>query len=113
MTPIQSTINKSLEAYQNTKFAKGGGACFECCDYEGMDIELRDFLQSSQIELLKAVLEELEPQFIELMVRLDKAENPEDLTGQIERRSRLHWDQYKNRLLLETKQSLIQEAIDL
>ena len=27
-----------------TKFAKGGGSCFECCDYESMYSELESFL---------------------------------------------------------------------
>ena len=45
------------ERYKKTKFAKGGGSCFECCDYEEMDIELREFVQE---EINKARQQERE-----------------------------------------------------
>jgi hypothetical protein len=32
--------------FAETKFAKGGGSCFECCDYEGMYNELKSFISS-------------------------------------------------------------------
>ena len=45
------------ERYKKTKFAKGGGSCFECCDYEEMDTELREFIQR---EVEKAIQQERE-----------------------------------------------------
>ena len=36
-----------LKDYCKTNFAKGGGSCFECCDYEGMDMELQDFIKQA------------------------------------------------------------------
>ncbi len=32
--------------FENTTFAKGGGSCFECCDYEGMYTDLKDFIRT-------------------------------------------------------------------
>lgn len=33
--------------FENTKFAKGGGLAFECSDYEGMYVELKDFIKKT------------------------------------------------------------------
>jgi len=33
------------KGFEKTKFAKGGGCCFECCDYEGMYNDLKDFIR--------------------------------------------------------------------
>ena len=38
------TISTILEEFENTQFAKEGGSCFECCDYEGMYKGLEDFI---------------------------------------------------------------------
>lgn len=38
--PVSEAIEKE---FANTKFARGGGACFECCDYEGMYTDLLSF----------------------------------------------------------------------
>ena len=50
---------KIIEEFKGTKFAKEGGSCFECCDYEGMYVELKSFILhfASQIatEAIEAV----------------------------------------------------------
>lgn len=38
--PVSEAIEKE---FANTKFARGGGACFECCDYEGIYTDLLSF----------------------------------------------------------------------
>ena len=39
------TITKKIIGeFKGTKFAKEGGSCFECCDYEGMYVELKSFI---------------------------------------------------------------------
>ena len=52
------------ERYNKTKFAKSGGACFECCEYEKMDTELRGFIQWEIEQALQQererIIEELE-----------------------------------------------------
>lgn len=40
LDPVSEAIEKE---FANTKFARGGGACFECCDYEGMYTDLLSF----------------------------------------------------------------------
>jgi len=37
-------MKKIIEDFNKTKFAREGGSCFECCDYEAMDKELRDLI---------------------------------------------------------------------
>ena len=58
-------MNKEIkERYKKTKFAKGGGSCFECCDYEEMDTEIREFVQKEIEEAIKQererIIEEIE-----------------------------------------------------
>ena len=48
---IQDIINK----FDETKFAKEGGSCFECCDYEGMYLDLKSFLHSEIEKLLEEI----------------------------------------------------------
>ena len=56
MNPITKIYKERREEFEKTKFAKGGGSCFECCDYEGM----RGQLLSSQKSDILAVLEAVE-----------------------------------------------------
>ena len=45
-----------LEKFKSSKFAKEGGSCFECCDYEEMYADLKQFISAalnSQIEVIK------------------------------------------------------------
>jgi hypothetical protein len=42
----EATASDWREKFRNTKFAKGGGACFECCDYEAMYSELEALFAS-------------------------------------------------------------------
>jgi len=44
-----------IKEFKNTKFAKEGGSCWECCDYESMYSELKILLLKvlSQRELKK------------------------------------------------------------
>lgn len=39
------TIDTIEKEFKKTKFAKGGGVCFECCDYEGMYDDLLSFIR--------------------------------------------------------------------
>ena len=56
---LQSYINKEAERLKETKFAKEGGSCFECCDYDGMYADLEVFLTHSLLNLIKEVREEI------------------------------------------------------
>lgn len=46
--------------FENTKFSKGGGSCFECCDYENMYIELKSHNTKREIALLEGVIKKCE-----------------------------------------------------
>jgi len=59
--------------FRNTKFAKGGGLCFECCDYEGMWDDLEDFIRSYTRTLLESFGEEL----LDVDIKKDKEGNVE------------------------------------
>jgi len=41
--------------FSKTKFAKNGGSCFECCDYEEMYDELKQFFHSKLEKILEEV----------------------------------------------------------
>jgi hypothetical protein len=43
-----------------TKFAKSGGSCFECCDYESMYSELKSFLHQELDRARKEIRKEIE-----------------------------------------------------
>ena len=45
--------------FDETKFAKGGGCCFECCDYEGMYLDLKSFIASQRQQAVIEVLEKI------------------------------------------------------
>ena len=75
-------MNKEIkERYKKTKFAKGGGSCFECCDYEEMDTEIREFVQKEIEEAIKQererIIEEIEKQG----VIISKGELPKAIHG--------------------------------
>ena len=42
--------------FSKTKFAKNGGSCFECCDYEEMYDELKSFFHSQLEKILEDVM---------------------------------------------------------
>lgn len=49
--------NKTFdERFAETKFAKEGGSCFECCDYEGMYVDLKSFLKQEIADALDRVV---------------------------------------------------------
>lgn len=50
---IQKIIQERERAFDETKFAKGGGSSFECSDYEDMYTELKSF----SIETIRLVVE--------------------------------------------------------
>lgn len=54
---LPNYIKEREEAFKQTKFAKGGGACFECCDYEGMYTDLLTFHQESLSGLIQLIRE--------------------------------------------------------
>ena len=43
------------EEFKKTKFAKEGGSCFECCDYEEMYNGLKAFFRQKFIEAFEEV----------------------------------------------------------
>jgi len=47
------------ESFEKTKFAKGGGTCFECCDYEGMYTELKELYKTFATRIVEEVGKEL------------------------------------------------------
>lgn len=58
MLNILDQHNKDMEReFEETLFAKGGGSCFECCDYEGMYNDLKSFLLSQNTALYKKFIE--------------------------------------------------------
>ena len=59
MKPTKQIIEEMEKKFRGTKFAKGGGLCFECCDYEGMWDDLEDFINSYTRTLLTAFAEEV------------------------------------------------------
>lgn len=56
-----STIDSEWEEkFKFTKFAKGGGSCFECCDYEGMYADLLIFIRGLLHKERTAIRKEME-----------------------------------------------------
>jgi len=49
------TISTILDEFENTQFAKEGGSCFECCDYERMYKGLEDFITHALKQYSEAV----------------------------------------------------------
>ena len=49
---------KILEEFKKTIFAKSGGTCFECCDYEAMYSDLEKFISDSLDSYLESVIPE-------------------------------------------------------
>jgi hypothetical protein len=43
---LEQILDELMEEFDKTKFATGGGSSFECSDYEGKYIELKDFIKS-------------------------------------------------------------------
>lgn len=48
--PAPHTENDWEEEFKNTKFGKGGGLAFECSDFEGMYVELKDFIRQQRLK---------------------------------------------------------------
>jgi hypothetical protein len=55
------------ERFGYTKFAKGGGACFECLDYEGMYGDLETFLDSEIRIAVESVVEEIDSKLYDMV----------------------------------------------
>lgn len=52
---MKEEVKEKIEKeFEKTKFAKGGGSCFECCDYE----EMYDDLLESLFKALKTERDE-------------------------------------------------------
>ncbi len=66
-------INSILEKFNKTSFAQKGGQFIECCDYEGMDNELRDFIRQSITEAPEAVKPEKATYFPPVYNSIDEA----------------------------------------
>ena len=56
---INQILDEQMKEFDETKFSKGGGACFECCDYEGMYMELKSFIHSYTRMIIRSVAKEL------------------------------------------------------
>lgn len=50
------SLQDTMKKFDETKFAKGGGSCFECCDYEDMYLDVKDFISQSIKTALKNVV---------------------------------------------------------
>lgn len=57
MTEIPESVRKAFEA---TIFAKGGGACFECCDYESMYEDLLQFIAAQRESAVRENIEQMQ-----------------------------------------------------
>ena len=55
MTTLK-TMKDFDKEFSKTKFAKNGGSCFECCDYEEMYDELKQFFNSKLEKILEDVM---------------------------------------------------------
>ncbi len=60
MNPLQTFEEETKAEFAKTLFAKGGGSCFECCDYEGMYSDLQFFIAASHTRLIEKVIEMVE-----------------------------------------------------
>ena len=49
------TIRNYIKEFEETRFVKEGGSCFECCDYEEMRSELWQFIEQMAREMLQEV----------------------------------------------------------
>ena len=56
---MKNLKSEILKSFEETKFAKGGGSCFECSDYEGMYVDLKSFLSESMDEIKQGERERL------------------------------------------------------
>ena len=76
-------MNKEIkERYKKTKFAKGGGSCFECCDYEEMDTEIREFVQKEIEEAIKQERQRIIEEIKKLKVISPNVEPPKNKLSQ-------------------------------
>ena len=48
-------IEDVMQEFHKTKFAREGGSCFECCDYEGMMEDLKSFICSAMARAVKSL----------------------------------------------------------
>lgn len=51
-------IEKFIEEFEKTRFAKDGGSAFECSDYEEMYIELKEFIKNMYSQVHNNVIEQ-------------------------------------------------------
>ena len=59
-------INQQLkDKFAHTKFAKEGGSCFECCDYEGMYDDLLEFIQILVGDQVETMIDAIDTAFEE------------------------------------------------
>lgn len=58
MKTLPQLIEEGKKALAESKFGKGGGACFECSDYEGMYSDLEFFLESFALKIAESAKEE-------------------------------------------------------
>ena len=58
---FEEKLNEVVRQFENTKFAKNGGACFECCDFESMVEECKTFIRTALTQCREdTVREEIE-----------------------------------------------------
>jgi hypothetical protein len=87
--------------FDKTAFAKSGGSCFECCDYEGMYRELKEFIGNLITETRKETIKSVLPE------KLEVKELPEKILGNFE-----NLNLALKEISKESKNSCRQEIID-
>ena len=70
----QNKTERWEERYKQTKLFKQGGSCWECCEYEELVDEMRDFIS----QLLSDVRREEREKFLEILGE-DETPNLENL----------------------------------
>lgn len=59
MKQTKDIIKQMEKEFRNTKFARSGGSCFECCEYEEMWDDLIVFIKDYTRTLLESFGEEI------------------------------------------------------
>ena len=83
MTPISELYKSEVERYENTKFSKGGGLSFECSDFEGMYVELKENLRQSYLQICYNEIERLEGEMRETDERKIRLQFVDTLVGEL------------------------------
>ena len=81
MTPLEQFEQDTLKEFENTKFAKGGGSSFECSDFEGMYIDMQDFITQKLREQKSLIITEAMKALPEPEKQIAASAYEDDFTG--------------------------------